>query len=85
MCLSVGVRVHVSANINVDSWNRFVSRYVKALQILANGFSSPLAPALPSEEKKKTCAPNACVSMISMQAEPTGKHSTSGWTNVTDA
>ena len=79
VCLSVGVRVHVSVNINVDSWNRFLSRHVKALQILANGFSSPLARALPSEENPRPKR------SVSMQAEATGKQSTSDWTNVTDA
>ena len=79
VCLSVGVRVHVSVNINVDSWNRFLSRHVKALQILANGFSSPLARALPSEENIRPKR------SVSMQEEATGKQSTSDWTNVTDA
>lgn len=71
VCLSVGVRVHVSVNINVDSWNRFLSRHVKALQTLANGFSSPLARALPSDENMRPKR------SASMQAEPTGKQSTS--------
>ena len=79
VCLSVGIRAHVSVTViscninvvNIDSWNRFLSRYVKALQILATDFSSPLAPALPPEENMRP------KHRVSMQAEPTGKQSTS--------